>query len=53
MKKNYKAPYFRPRFMNAIEPLMVSAQNNENGGYDVGGLGGLDPGRDILGEEDQ
>jgi hypothetical protein len=24
MKKEYKAPYFKPRFMTAIEPLMVS-----------------------------
>ena len=26
MKKEYKAPYFRPRFMTAIEPLMVSGE---------------------------
>ena len=25
MKKEYKAPYFRARFMKAIEPLMKSA----------------------------
>ena len=24
MKKEYKAPYFRPKFVAAIEPLMVS-----------------------------
>lgn len=28
MKKEYKAPYFRPRFMSAIEPLMVSANGD-------------------------
>jgi hypothetical protein len=24
MKKEYKAPYFKPRFMTVVEPLMVS-----------------------------
>ena len=37
MKKEYKAPYFRPRFMTAIEPLMVSQEPEEkdpfNGGF--------------------
>ena len=36
MKKEYKAPYFRARFMTAIQPLMVSQQEEKdpfNGGF--------------------
>jgi hypothetical protein len=36
MKKEYKAPYFRARFMKAIEPLMVSQPEEKdpfNGGF--------------------
>ena len=37
MKKEYKAPYFRPRFMTAIEPLMVSGEiRDTEGGFEAG-----------------
>jgi len=37
MKKEYKAPYFRPRFMTAIEPLMVSGEiRDTDSGFEAG-----------------
>ena len=37
MKKEYKAPYFKPRFMTAIEPLMVSGDiRDTNEGFEAG-----------------
>ena len=37
MKKEYKAPYFRPRLMTAIEPLMTSADiRDTDTGFEAG-----------------
>lgn len=35
-KKAYEAPYFRPRFMNAIEPLMVSEPDRPKDPFEGG-----------------
>ena len=35
-KKEYKAPYIRARFMNAIEPLMVSQISDTDTGFEGG-----------------
>lgn len=40
-KKEYKAPYFRARYMTAIEPLMVSKITDTDTGFE-GGLGFTD-----------
>lgn len=36
MKKKYKAPYFRARYMTAIEPLMVSRITDTDTGFEGG-----------------
>ncbi|MBQ5999786.1 MAG: hypothetical protein IJL70_10010 [Treponema sp.] len=35
-KKEYKAPYFRARYMTAIEPLMVSQISDTDTGFEGG-----------------
>ena len=35
-KKEYKAPYFRARYMTAIEPLMVSKISDTDTGFEGG-----------------
>lgn len=49
MKKDYQTPYFSPRFVRAIKPLMTSGPLKETGtGYE-GGFGEFEPGDDDTG----